>query len=187
MRVLVTGATGFISNHVIKRLLLTDNKIIATSTNENNPKQQSWYDRVEYQHYNLFQQRDQLFQFFKEPDLMIHLAWDHLDDFKSELHLKKILPAHCRFISTMVAEGLSQLTVTGTCLEYGLQEGALNENMNGTPVVCYATAKDVLRRFIFELQSLYSFNLNWLRLFYVFGKGQQEKSILQQLEIDPPA
>ena len=41
-----------------------------------------------------------------------------------------------------------KILVTGTCYEYGLQEGKLNEEQNTYPHNFYALAKDTLRKHI---------------------------------------
>ena len=47
-KVLVTGATGFIGNYVIAELLKYNVEIVATSSNAEKAKQQSWFDKVKY-------------------------------------------------------------------------------------------------------------------------------------------
>jgi dTDP-6-deoxy-L-talose 4-dehydrogenase (NAD+) len=82
----------------------------------------------------------------------------------------------------MISAGLGSLTVTGTCLEYGLQSGALREDMSTAPVTAYGRAKDELRRHLEALQRSRAFNLTWARLFYIRGEGQAQSSLLPQLE-----
>ena len=82
----------------------------------------------------------------------------------------------------MILGGLKDLTVTGTCFEYGIKNGPLSEDMETNPVTPYAVAKDSLRRFLQELQKIKNFDLKWLRLFYVYGKSQYSKSLLSQLD-----
>ena len=78
---------------------------------------------------------------------------------------------------------MKQVIVTGTCVEYGMQSGALSEEMRTDPFLPYAVAKDALHRFLESLQTEYSFNFKWVRLFYMFGKGQDKNSLLSQLDM----
>ncbi|RYD71650.1 MAG: NAD-dependent epimerase/dehydratase family protein, partial [Sphingobacteriales bacterium] len=48
MKVLVTGATGFIGNYVVNELLSRGVTVIATSANEANAKDKTWYSGVNY-------------------------------------------------------------------------------------------------------------------------------------------
>ena len=82
----------------------------------------------------------------------------------------------------MVANGLKDINVIGTCFEYGMQSGSLSENLPSKPVTAYAISKDTLRRFLEELKKNYNFYFKWIRLFYMYGKGQSPKSILPQLD-----
>ena len=43
-------------------------------------------------------------------------------------------------------------------------------------------AKDKLRIFLEELQKEHAFNLKWIRLFYMYGKGQNPNALLSQME-----
>jgi dTDP-6-deoxy-L-talose 4-dehydrogenase (NAD+) len=77
---------------------------------------------------------------------------------------------------------LPDLTVTGTCFEYGMQEGCLSENMAVHPNNPYGKAKNELRIKLEALKDKYSFHLKWVRLFYMYGEGQHPNSLLSQLE-----
>jgi dTDP-6-deoxy-L-talose 4-dehydrogenase (NAD+) len=82
----------------------------------------------------------------------------------------------------MVLDGLTDVTVAGTCLEYGMVNGCLSESLISDPKNPYAIAKDTLRKFIEQLNSKNTFSLKWVRLFYIYGTGQSEKSLYTQME-----
>src|SRR5436305_1109209 len=129
-KVLVTGATGFIGNYVIKELLKHDVEIMATSSNEEKAKQQLWFDDVQYIQFDLnhFDASTNYFLYFDQPDILIHLAWEGLPNYTSSFHTEKNLPRHKALLESIVKNGLKDLTVAGTCLEYGMQEGCLTED-----------------------------------------------------------
>ena len=183
MRVLVTGATGFIGNHVVRELLMQGHQVIATSKNPEKARMAEWYSRVEHIPYDLNITRKNLFQFFQEPDAAIHLAWEGLPGYKDLFHFERNLFTNYCFLKAMLDGGLKSLTVTGTSLEYGLQNGCLSEDLPTQPTTSYGLAKDTLRKFLEQLQQKYDFSFKWLRLFYVYGRGQSEKSLLSQLEM----
>jgi dTDP-6-deoxy-L-talose 4-dehydrogenase (NAD+) len=184
-RILVTGATGFVGNYVINELLRHDVIIIATSSNEEKARRQGWYPKVKYIPFDFsdYNSGHNYFLFFDRPDILIHLGWEGLPNYKSEFHIKENLPRHKLFLENLIRNGLINLTVTGTCLEYGMQQGCLNEDMPTLPSTPYAIAKDLLRQYLEQLQQQHSFSLKWLRLFYMYGKGQNANSILSQLEM----
>jgi nucleoside-diphosphate-sugar epimerase len=186
-KILVTGATGFIGGYVIDRLLSVgdaDYRIIATSAHREKAEASPWYHRVSYIPFDLEKMDPSvdLYAFFGEPDYMIHLAWEGLPNYKAAFHVEVNYPRHAAFLQNLVVHGLRDLTVTGTCLEYGMQEGCLEEDGATHPGNPYADAKDRLRLFLRDLQTAHPFALKWVRLFYMYGKGQSQNSLLSQLE-----
>jgi nucleoside-diphosphate-sugar epimerase len=114
-------------------------------------------------------------------DILLHLAWDGLPNYKSIHHFETELPAQYRFLKAAVAAGLRSIVVAGTCFEYGMQEGRLVETAQAQPTNPYGYAKDALRRQLMFLKQETPFALTWTRLFYMYGTGQNPKSIYSQL------
>jgi dTDP-6-deoxy-L-talose 4-dehydrogenase (NAD+) len=56
-------------------------------------------------------------------DVLLHLAWDGLPNYRSLRHFEQELPAQYAFLRSVIAAGLKSLMVTGTCFEYGMQSG----------------------------------------------------------------
>jgi nucleoside-diphosphate-sugar epimerase len=184
MKILVTGATGFIGNYVVQELLKNNCEVIATSLNEEKAKVASWFSQVTYIPFNLkeFDNSTNYYTFFGEPDAMIHLAWEGLPNYKDAFHVEENLPRHLAFLTNLINNGLTSLAVTGTCFEYGMKEGCLNEEMHCEPANPYAIAKNELRIQLEQLKANKSFNFKWIRLFYMYGQGQSVKSLISQLE-----
>ena len=183
-KVLVTGATGFIGNYVVQQLLQLNCAVIATSANEQKARSFSWFPQVKYIPFQLeaIDPANDYYRFFDEPDVMIHLAWEGLPNYKSSFHTDINLPRHYAFLQNLVHHGLTDLAVTGTCFEYGMQEGCLQEDMPVFPDNPYARAKNELRIQLQQLQQQYPLVLKWIRLFYMYGKGQNPNSLLSQLD-----
>jgi dTDP-6-deoxy-L-talose 4-dehydrogenase (NAD+) len=183
-RILVTGATGFIGNYVVRELLKKNFHVIATSANEEKAKKEQWITQVDYIPFSLqdFDQLTNYVTFFNNPDAVIHLAWEGLPNYKSLFHFEENLPRHYALIKNLVRNGVKDVTVAGTCFEYGMQEGCLNEELPAMPANPYALSKDTLRKFLQEIQKFQQFKLKWVRLFYMYGKGQNANSLLSQLE-----
>ena len=180
MKILVTGATGFVGRHVINELLKYDHQIIAAVRNDAGDLPGK-IKTVPVDLDNLDINKN----YFSEtgnPDLLVHLAWQGLPNYKEQFHLEKNLPAHSAFLKNMVENGLRNLVVTGTCFEYGMKEGCLSEAMESDPHNPYALAKDRLRNFLEDFQKDKPFTLTWIRLLYMYGKGQNPNSLLSQLE-----
>jgi len=183
-RILVTGATGFVGDHVINELLAKGYTVVASSSSKEKASERDWIDRVEFIPFDLKSvvDGDDYYNWFGRPDALIHLAWEGLPNYKSDFHIEENLPRHYIFLRNLVMHGLKDITVTGTCFEYGLQEGKLSEDMPVFPGNPYARAKNDLRIMLENLTRDTPFYFKWVRLFYMFGKGQNPNSLLSQLE-----
>jgi dTDP-6-deoxy-L-talose 4-dehydrogenase (NAD+) len=183
-KILVTGATGFIGSYVVPELIKQGFSVIASSGNEEKARHAKWFDSTIFIPFDFksFETAVDYFDFFHRPDLMIHLAWEGLPNYRSSFHVEENLPRHKDFLANLIKNGLRDLTITGTCLEYGMQEGCLSEDMPVFPSNAYAVAKNDLRKYLEALRQEYSFSFKWVRLFYMYGKGQNPNSLLSQLD-----
>lgn len=183
-KILVTGATGFIGNYVIRELLDAGYVVIASSAHAERAQTQSWFGEVDrYIPFDLadFDPAVDHYRLLGEPDRLLHLAWEGLPNYRGAFHLETNFPRHAAFLENLVGHGLKDLTVTGTCFEYGMQEGCLSETLPANPQNPYGQAKDNLRLFLENLQSHRPFILRWVRLFYMYGAGQSPNSLFSQL------
>ncbi len=183
-KLLVTGATGFVGNYVVEELLKRNIEVMATSSNTEKAKQFDWFNKVKYVELN-FNNLDatiNYFELFDKPKAMIHLAWEGLPNYKNDFHLTENLPRHQLFLNNLIQNGLKDITSIGTCFEYGMQEGMLNEEAECKPNNAYAKAKNELRIFLEKAALSIPINLKWARLFYMYGLGQNPKSLIAQLD-----
>ena len=182
MKILVTGATGFIGSYVIKRLLSLNHEVLATAIESEEVARNRLDARVTYCSYQLGEPiQEEQRTFFKQADRCIHLAWGGLSNFKAEEHEKEYPDVHFQFLTTLLDLGVKRMTITGTCLEYGLQEGELDETMTCSPVTAYGKGKLILLNQLSAITT-HEISFDWVRLFYMYGEGQNPKSILAQLD-----
>lgn len=182
MKILVTGATGFIGQHVVSTLLADGQKVIATSSNEEKARTFDWYSEVDYVEFDYHKESLDYYNYFGEPDALIHLAWNGLPNYNEPFHIEENLPANCRFLRNFVKNNIEKLVVSGTCYEYGMQNGCLQESCCTQPVTQYGLAKDTLRKYTEYILKDSTTSFNWIRLFFLYGKGQNPRSLLPQLE-----
>ena len=180
IKVAVTGASGFIGQHVINYLnnLSVDVVAITRLKHANLPKLVNglWVE------FDLQNPPENMFSLMGNPDVLIHLAWQGLPNYKSLHHFESELPVQYDFLSTLIKEGLQSIVVVGTCFEYGMQSNSLSEKLNTNPSNPYGFAKDCLRKQLEFLKTQYNFKLTWARLFYLYGDGQSDSSIYPQLK-----
>lgn len=181
-KVTITGATGFVGRHVLAELARRNFDIVATTrgTARDMPHQAN----VRWVTLDIASPPADAFALLGEPDLLIHLAWGGLPNYRALTHFEVELPAHYAFLKQLTEAGLKSLLVAGTCLEYGLRSGSLSETDPTFPVTSYGLAKDTLRRQLEYLQRDRgtSFGLTWARLFFMYGDGQAGGSLYPQLK-----
>jgi nucleoside-diphosphate-sugar epimerase len=180
MKIAVTGASGFVGQHVVAELQRRSIPVTLVVRNYSSLP-------VSLTHHNIAiidLQNPPLdsYELMGSPDVLIHLAWGGLPNYKSLHHFEEELPKQFQFLKKLIKSGLKNLVITGTCFEYGMQSGSLTEDVRSQPTNPYAFAKDILRSQLEYLQQIQPFNLTWARLFYVYGNGQSENSLLPQLK-----
>jgi len=180
LKVAVTGASGFIGRHVVAELARRSySPVIVLRPSTDVPLYLSGYEIVRI---DINSPPENAFDRMDRPDGLIHLAWGGLPHYKSAHHTDIELPAQYHFLSCLIKAGLGNLVATGTCFEYGMVSGSLNESMETRPENPYGVAKDTLRRQLQALQNQPPFLLTWARLFYLHGDGQAENSLIPQLK-----
>lgn len=181
MNVLVTGATGFIGRHVVGSLLEKGHHVTAVARDRQKAEKFSWFSKVRFIACDIHSAATDPTELLEPAGVVIHLAWPNLTDYNSLIHIEETLSADYRFLSALVHSGVKHLVIAGTCFEYGLQSGCLDEDMPACPVIPYAIAKDSLRRFLEVRQKKSFFHFQWARIFYPYGDGQKANSLLAQL------
>ncbi|ODU04708.1 MAG: epimerase [Thiobacillus sp. SCN 63-1177] len=172
MKVAVTGATGFIGRHVVAELAKHAVTVVAVVRPSSTKTLALPVGNVVS--LDLHDAPANAFEIMGCPDVLIHLAWDGLPNYRSLHHFELELPAQYRFLKGLIESGLQNLVVVGTCFEYGMQFAPSPSNP-------YGFAKDALRSELEYLRKTHPFHLTWARLFYLYGEGQAENSLLPQL------
>ncbi len=182
MRIAITGATGFIGQHLVPCLLGRGHEVLAIARDEKKSARFDWFQNVDFLSCDVHSCSAEMVGRIASCDSVIHLAWPNLPNYGELFHIEQNYPASYWFLKSLVEAGAKHLLVTGTCFEYGMQNGCLSEEVPAVPGNSYGVAKDFLRRSLETLLTKFDFRLQWARLFYMYGPGQNPKSLLAQLD-----
>jgi dTDP-6-deoxy-L-talose 4-dehydrogenase (NAD+) len=174
MKVLVTGANGYIGSHTVKGFLEKGIDVIAVDFNKNNID-----SRAKFVFYDIFNSSKSIYSDIDYPDIVVHLAWK--DGFKHNSHAHMgMLSSHYKFIKELIEGGLKRLVIMGSMHEIGYYEGAINENTPCNPSSMYG-AKDSLRRSALLLAKQKGIKLQWLRAYYIYSDDIKNNSIFSKI------
>jgi dTDP-6-deoxy-L-talose 4-dehydrogenase (NAD+) len=174
MKVLVTGANGYIGQGVVKELLDRGCEVIATDFSLNNVD-----ERATLITSNLFEVTDP-YDTFEKPDVLVHLAWR--DGFKhNSINHMNDLPKHFEFLKRMAEAGIKHMSVMGTMHEIGFWEGCIKEDTPTNPASLYGISKNALRECVELLAAEYGFVYQWLRGYYIVGNSKYGSSIFSKI------
>jgi nucleoside-diphosphate-sugar epimerase len=180
MKIAVTGASGFIGRHVLGLLTAAGEDQVVAVMHE--ARDRSWLpEGVAHVCIDLTQPPLNTYELLGAPDVLIHLAWSGLPNYQSRHHFETHLGEQYQFLRLLATTGLRSLVCAGTCFEYGMQSGELDESLPTDPFNPYGFAKDALRRELEFLAVDTGLALTWARLFYMYGDGQAATSLYSQL------
>jgi nucleoside-diphosphate-sugar epimerase len=175
MKILVTGANGYIGSKVVKELCDLGNEVVATDMNNTNIDK-----RVEFVKANIFEDRSNWFSFFGRPDVCLHLAWRDGFVHDSPKHMDD-LSSHYRFLCSLIDGGLKQIACMGTMHEIGYYEGCVDENTPCNPLSMYGVAKNSLRKALELYCKEKGCKYQWLRAYYIYGNDDFGHSIFVKI------
>lgn len=181
MRVAVTGATGFVGRHVLS-VLRRRNGVEVIAASRSGLATAVSAPQVQHVAVDVDEPASAVFDRLGQPEVLVHLAWGGLPNYRSLHHFESQLPMQYRFLQGLLAAGLKKLVCTGTCFEYGMQSGSLHESSPIAPDNPYGYAKAALHRQLEFLQATREFGLTWARLFYMYGADQPANTLYSQVQ-----
>ncbi|WP_114972560.1 NAD-dependent epimerase/dehydratase family protein [Rhodoferax ferrireducens] len=179
MRVLLTGASGFLGRYVLDHLRRQG--VDTVMLGRTRAPDSAFADFIEA-------------DILASPDLatltqasgathLLHLAWyaEHGQYWTSPLNLRWV-DATIRLVEAFCQTGGQQVVVAGTCAEYDWSYGYCREDCTPlNPATLYGTAKDAARRLVMAVCAQYHVPCAWGRVFLPFGNGEASPRLIPSL------
>ena len=182
MKILITGASGFIGEHVIEALDLLGHEIYAASFKAV-PKN-FFSDNVKWITFDILDatQVSSVMSKFR-PELLIHLAWS-VEPERFWESPDNLLWAYysLNLVKAFERSGGRKVVVAGSCAEYSWEHGLCDEGNTPTyPSTIYGACKDITRKLIFDFCIKNKLIINWGRVFFPYGPGESTQRLLPQI------
>ena len=174
MKILVTGANGYLGAGIVNKILDSGNEVIATDF-----KTTCIDERAVKLECDLFSVKNP-FQFFGEPDVLLHLAWRDGFIHYADSHISD-LPKHYCFIKQMAEGGVKRICGMGSMHEVGFYEGSINESTPCHPTTPYGIGKNALRDLTEMVCRQNDVIFQWLRGYYIVGNSKYGSSIFSKI------
>lgn len=173
MKVVVTGASGYIGRHVVDALIKMHHEVIAVDMINKGINTDATFLSLD-----IFS--DDIYNKLGRPDACIHMAWKDGFNHASDAHMG-MLSKHYAFIKNMIDGGVKYLSIMGTMHEIGYYEGCVDENTPTNPLSMYGIAKNALREASLLLADKSDTALMWLRAYYILGDDSNNNSIFTKI------
>ena len=173
--ILVTGASGFIGRHFVRRAISGGQDLVVLTRNV------GLYDKVDSEiviEGNL-REWDSWKNLLRDYDIetCVHLAWEGIPDYSYDCSEKNLVSslAVLRLCDEL---DIKNLVITGSCWEYKNPRGRITTKHE----MDYSNAFKAAKQSIHMMSSAFckekGIHLNWMRVFYAYGPGQREGSLI---------
>ena len=176
MKILVTGAGGYIGRHVVKQLIGLGYEVIAADISLKGIDDSAQKIAVDLFNDSL----DGIYTRLGSPGVCLHMAWRDGFVHNSPNHMGD-LSSHYRFLTALMEQGLKHIAVMGSMHEVGYWEGMITDETPCNPLSQYAIAKDALRRSMMLYCQQNGVILQWIRGFYILGDDKNNHSIFTKI------
>ena len=184
MKVLVTGATGFIGSHVVRLLVREGCDVYALIRKTSSTwRIEDILDSIKVIHGDLLEFANIGRQLETiQPETCLHLAWYAVPGkyLVSEENLN-MLTASINLASHLAKSGCKRFVATGTCLEYDTKLGYLSESSATKATTLYAACKLALYHILTQLDAASGMSVAWARLFYQYGPYEDPRRLVPSI------
>ena len=175
MKILVTGANGYLGQGIVKEILNNGHEVVAVCHSRTDVVD----PRAEIKQCDLYTIEDP-YNYFEKPDMLLHLAWRDGFVHYSNAHIDD-LPKHYAFIKSFAESGCKRIAVMGSMHEIGFYEGSINENTPCRPITPYGIGKNALRDLTSMICKQNNCVFQWMRGYYIVGNSKYGSSVFSKI------
>jgi nucleoside-diphosphate-sugar epimerase len=180
-KILVTGASGFIGQHIVAALNAKGYEVHGTYFQKPLDPRLTNFEHCEWYQLNLLSEQEISELMVKvKPSHLIHLAWyTKHSKYWSSLENMNWVAASLYLLRQFVDIGGTRIVMAGTCAEYDWRYGFCNEKLTPKePSTLYGVCKNSLQMMAHKFANENGLNLAWGRIFFPFGPGEHFKRLI---------
>ena len=159
MKILVTGANGYLGRGIVKLLLDWKHQVVATDIQLDKVDARSIKKACDV--FSI----EKPYEYFERPDVLLHLAWRDGFVHYSNAHIDD-LPRHFDFIKKISASSIKTIVGMGSMHEIGYFEGSIKEDTPCNPITPYGISKNALRELTAMVCKQNNKNYIWWQVYH---------------------
>lgn len=179
MKILLTGATGFLGSNIASSLIKSGHQVIATHRNN------SSFDKCAEFKNNIYWINTELANWEKaisetKPDQLIHVAWNGIKANERNSWDKQIQNFWMskEYFDLAKACEIKKIIAFGSQAEYGVCSYPANEETAPEPLDAYGAVKTLTANYLRNSFQNTKVQWYWIRIFSVFGENENPEWLI---------
>lgn len=176
LKVLVTGASGFIGLPLVEKLSDSGCEVMALSRTFIKTKTTTSVQWLKADLSLPESYREEVKAF--SPEIVVHLSWQDIPDFSFDTSILNLNQSLDFLAFVLEIESCNKILISGSCLEYNKTQGECKESDVSSPKDHFTWAKNSIYSWLSMRCAQKKVVLGWFRIFYVYGPGQRSESLV---------
>jgi nucleoside-diphosphate-sugar epimerase len=185
VKLLITGAGGFIGSAVVAHAVKAGHDVVATIRPGGSQERLADVSaNIEVVAIDL---RDsagvEVMLAAHRPNVIVHVAWSGVSNAArlDQLQINDNIESSCRLLELAAAAGVSKFVGIGSQGEYGPKEGSISETELPNPTTLYGASKLAVHHLTRQLAAQAGMAYAWVRVFAAYGPGDNPHWLIGSL------